>query len=88
LRRVTFGEPEVGHVPFPTVGERTSAWEIVVPATSQGVTVNVYVDGVYILRSNALAVVLFTETFSTPDEDLHETLARVVAARMKQAVGD
>jgi hypothetical protein len=84
---VTFGDVSVGQLSFPRLGDRSSAWEIVVPVKTQGLSVTAYIDFVYIVEENALARVAFSDVLSPFDEQLRENLARLVADRMQTATG-
>ena len=85
---VTFGDVQVGQVSFPSLGDRSSAWEVAIPAESQGFSITAYVDAVYILESNALSAIVFTDVASPPDEQMREDLSRLVAQRMGEAVDE
>jgi hypothetical protein len=58
---VTFDEVQIGQVSFPALGERSSAWEVTIPAESQGVSVTAYIDAVYIVEGNAVSTLVFSE---------------------------
>jgi hypothetical protein len=83
---VTFGDIQVGQVSFPKLGDRSSAWEIVIPAKSQGFSFTAYIDGIYVIRSSALSVVLFSDVLEPFDVQERERLARLVDERMDAAV--
>jgi hypothetical protein len=83
---VTFGDVQVGQVSFPTLGDRSSAWEVVIPAKTQGFSFTAYATAVYMTRSSALAVVLFSDVGTPFDEGMRERLARIVEKRMDEAV--
>lgn len=85
---VTFGDVQVGQVSFPSLGDRSSAWEVAIPVESQGFSLTAYVDAVYILDSNALSAVVFSDVGSPPDERLREDLSTLVAQRMNEAVDE
>jgi hypothetical protein len=85
---VTFGDVQVGQVSFPSLGDRSSAWEVAIPVESQGLSLTAYVDAVYILDSNALSAVIFSDVGSPPDERLREDLSSLVAQRMNEAVDE
>jgi hypothetical protein len=85
---VTFGDVRVGQVSFPRLGDRSSAWEVVIPFESQGISETAYVDAVYIRTGSALSAVLFSDVFSPFDEVERERLARLVAERMDSAVAE
>jgi hypothetical protein len=82
---VAFGDVRVGQVSFPTLGDRSSAWEIVVPFDAQGTSATAYVEAVFILNGNALATVFFSDFFSPFDLELRKQLTRLVASRMDEA---
>jgi hypothetical protein len=83
---ITFGDVQVGQVSFPTLGDRSSAWEVVIPAKTQGFSFTAYADAVYMTTSRALAVVLFSDVGTPFDEAMRERLARIVEKRMNEAV--
>jgi hypothetical protein len=83
---VTFGDVQVGQVSFPTLGDRSSAWEVVIPAKTQGFSFTAYAEAVYMTKSSALAVVLFSDVGTPFDEEMRERLARIVEERMGEAV--
>jgi hypothetical protein len=85
---ITFGEIRVGQVSFPTLGDRSSAWEVVVPVEVEGASGTVYADAVYIRTGSALSAVLFSDVFTPFDETERERLARVVAERMEAAAAE
>jgi hypothetical protein len=84
---VTVGDITVGQVSFPTFGDRSSAWEVVIPFEYHGLSVTAYIDAVYMRQANALADVVFTDTLSSFDEQERERLTGIVAERMNRAVG-
>jgi hypothetical protein len=85
---VTFGDVHVGQVSFPTLADRSSAWEVVVPVKTQGLTISVYIEAIFMRRANALGIVLFSDVISPFDEQMRERLARLVARRMDEAVAE
>jgi hypothetical protein len=82
---VTFGKVEIAQVSFPVLGDRSSAWEVVVPVEARGLSVTAYVDVVYIRARSALSVIVFSDVFSPFDTEMRERLARAVAKRMDAA---
>jgi hypothetical protein len=82
---ISFGEIQIGQVSFPRLGERSSAWEIVIPVQSQGINATAYVDAVYIREGRSFSVLEFSDVFSPFDESMREELARTVAKRMQTA---
>jgi hypothetical protein len=68
------------------MAERSSAWEIVIPVEAEGFSVTAYIDVVFMTRSNALAIVLFSDVFEPFDEQMREQLAGLVQMRMTDAV--
>jgi hypothetical protein len=85
---VTFDEVQVGQVSFPSYGDRSSAWEVVIPAKSEELSLTVYIDAVYIVRSSAVSFLLFSDFLTPFDEQLRTDLAGVVAKRMDEAVSE
>jgi hypothetical protein len=85
---VTFDEVQVGQVSFPSFGDRSSAWQVVIPAQSEGLSLTVYLDVVYIVRSRAFSSLLFADFLTPFDEQLRTDLARVVSRRMDEAVSE
>jgi hypothetical protein len=85
---VTFGDVRVGQASFPALGDRSSAWEIVVPFETQGISESAYIDAVFIRRGTALGIVFFSDVFSPFDEQMREHLVRLVDERMKDAVSE
>jgi hypothetical protein len=85
---VTFGDIKIGQVSFPKFGERSSAWEIAITGQTSGLSITVYLDVVFVLQSNALAVVEFTDVGTPFDEQMREHLVGVVVDRMKKATQD
>jgi hypothetical protein len=85
---VTFDEVQIGQVSFPALGERSSAWEVTIPAESQGISVTAYIDAVYIVEANAVSTLVFTDVFAPFDVQLREDLARTVAERMDTALAE
>jgi hypothetical protein len=83
---VTFGDIQLGEVSFPSYGDRSSAWQVVIPVESEGVSVTGYVDAVFILRQTAISVLSFTNPVTPFDEQLRTDLAMVVAERMDEAL--
>jgi hypothetical protein len=85
---VTFDEVQVGQVSFPSFGDRSSAWQVVIPAKSEGLSLTVYLDAVYIAQSSAVSALLFLDFLTPFDEQLRTDLARTVARRMDEAVSE
>jgi hypothetical protein len=83
---VTFEEVQVGQTSFPSLGDRSSAWQVVIPAKSEELSLAVYLDAVYIARSSAVSTLLFLDFLTPFDEQLRTDLARIVARRMEEAV--
>jgi len=83
---VTIGEITVGQVSFPTLGERSSAWEIAVPIEAEGSSATAYFDVVFIVQGNAMSSVDFFDLGSPFDEQERERLSRLVEDRMETAV--
>jgi hypothetical protein len=83
---VALGDVSVGQVSFPRFGDRSSAWEIVLPVEAQGLSATAYVDAVFIVHENALATLVFSDVFSPFDEGERERLAGLVENRMQTAV--
>jgi hypothetical protein len=85
---LTVGDLTVGQVSFPKLGDRSSAWEIVAPLESEGVSVTAFYDIVFIRTGTALSVIFFGDTFTPFDEAMREQLGRRVAERMDAAVAE
>jgi hypothetical protein len=85
---VTFRDIQIGQVSFPSFGDRSSAWEVVIPVESEALSVTVYVDAVFILRATAIGVLSFTDFLTPFDEQLRTDLTMVVADRMDEAVNE
>jgi hypothetical protein len=60
----------------------------VIPVESEGLSVSVYVDAVFILRATAIGVLSFTAFLTPFDEQLRTDLTMVVADRMDEAVNE
>jgi len=82
---VTIGEITVGQVSFPSLGERSSAWEVVIPIEAEGTSASAYLDLVFIVQGNAMASVEFYD-LGPFDEQQREHLAGLVAKRMQSAL--
>jgi hypothetical protein len=85
---VSVGDVRVGQLSFAALGDRSSAWEIVVPLEAEGVSVTLYVDAVFIRTGSALGIVFFSDAFDPFDEQMREDLARVVEERMDEGVSE
>jgi hypothetical protein len=83
---VTIGEITVGQVSFPSLGQRSSAWEVVIPIEAEGTSASAYLDVVFIVQGNAMASVDFYD-LGPFDEQQREHLAGLVAERMQSALG-
>lgn len=83
---VTIGEITVGQVSFPSLGQRSSAWEVVIPIEAEGTSASAYLDVVFIVQGNAMASVDFYD-LEPFDEQQREHLAGLVAERIQSALG-
>ncbi len=83
---VGVGDVTVGQVSFPAMGDRSSAWEIVYPVTAGDGSATGYLDIVFVLQDNAVALLTFGDVFDPFDPAERDRLTAVVVDRMKDAL--
>lgn len=71
---------------FPALAQRSAAYRLTLAATSQGQTINAYVDFVVLLQDRAVAGLVLGSALVQPDRAAEIRLARVVAKRMAKAM--
>ncbi len=79
---VTFGEISVGEISFPTLGEASRAYEVVIEVKAEGLSPNVFADLIFINKGRSVALLYFVDAFSPFDNDMKVELSEKVAARM------
>ena len=79
---LTFGNPTVAQMSFPTLGDQTVAYRVTVPIMYQGLSPDAYVDFVAIQKGRAVAVMTF-EGVATPfDSSMAEQLSTLTVGRL------
>jgi hypothetical protein len=74
-----------GELSFPSMGDRSAAYQIALELETEGFTPSAFVDLIFIQDERAVAVLFFLDVLTPfPDEE-KETLARKVADRMGPA---
>ena len=79
---VKVGDVSVGRLSFPSLGDRSAAYQIALSLETKDISPTVYLDLVLVQRSRANAVLLFVDVLSPFDENLKRSLSRTVARRM------
>jgi hypothetical protein len=71
---------------FPRVAQRTQAYRATFSGRSQGQTIRVYVDAIYLGYARAMSGIFIASPFAAPQQKAEVRLARVVTGRMTKAM--
>lgn len=85
---VTIKDVSSGELSFPSLGDRSAAYEIAMELETNGFSPSAYVDLVFIQRRRGMGTVFFFDVLSPFDEASREELARRVAQRMRNVLDE
>jgi hypothetical protein len=78
----TIGDPTVKQLSFPTVGDKTVAYQVAIPIQYSGLTITLYADLVFMQKGRALASMNYEAASSPFDSTQEEQLATLTAGRL------
>jgi hypothetical protein len=82
---VSLGELSIRRRSFPRAAERSSAWRLVVPFETRGLSGRLYLDFVFMQDGQAVAFVFFSNVFEPFPKEDERRLVELVAGRMESA---
>lgn len=74
-------------VSFPALAQRSAAYRLTLEVTTQGQTVNAFVDAVVLVHGRAIGGLVVGSAVVEPDRPAEVRLARTIAGRMAKAMG-
>jgi hypothetical protein len=80
---VTVGATTLARISFPTFGEQLVAFRITLPIMGDGISIKVYLDGVFLREGRAGASLTFENPGKPVSSALEERLTSLTASRLK-----
>jgi hypothetical protein len=79
---ITLGQPTTTGIPFPTAGDTTIAYRLVIPLQGAGIRISVYADFVFAVKGRAGVLITAEDPGSAPDSVLESRLLAKVVGRL------
>ncbi len=78
---VSVGQTTVDQMSFPTLGDQTIAYRVTVPVSAASLNIDAYVDGVWIRKGRAVALLEFEGIGNPLDPTMEQQLATLTVGR-------